>query len=138
MKAPLEYYEAAGIGAWAIHVDGQPVAVVYGDPDTVPALAATRTGQDFLQPERPGRPIIQHGNTDIALSMCELGEPQAERELFPERDELRDPELRLLAHAHEALLRSLPVPETPEWDYDALPADWDEARERAVDAGGPF
>lgn len=135
---PIEHYEAGGIGAWAIHVDGQPVAVVYGDPDTVPALAATRTGQDFLQPERPGRPIIQHGNADIALSMCDLvaPTPAAEHELFPERDDL-DPELRLAAHAYGAALLSIPHPVAPEYE-DPSPGDWDEAYDRAVANGGPF
>lgn len=113
MSLPFEHYEAGGIGAWAIHVDGQPVAVVYGDPDTEPCLTAARTGQPFLIPSRPGRPIIQHGNTDIALSMCELGEPQAEHELFPERDDL-DPELRQVAHAYGATLLAIPRPVAPE------------------------
>lgn len=55
---------------------------------------------------------IIHGNADIELLLAEQDLPGVD--LFPERDDLLDPELRLLSHAYHAALLSSARPAAPE------------------------
>lgn len=55
---------------------------------------------------------ILHGNADIELQLAAHHAP--EPNLFPERDDLRDPELIVLSHAYHAALISSARPAAPE------------------------
>jgi len=157
----VAHFEAAGIVAWAL-VAGTPpklLSVVYSDCtaadqirdewiqrhqprglDVPPDLRAVRYHHGLLgrpDPVDPALPII-HGNADIERSMLGDAAAKPEPDLFPERDDLRDPELQQVAEAYRAALRSIPLPIAPVYDYSDLPADWDQAIERATALGGPF
>lgn len=61
----------------------------------------------------PAFGTIQHGNADIELLLAGAA-PLATADLFPERDDLLDPELVLLAHAYHAALLASARPVAPE------------------------
>jgi len=80
---------------------------------------------------------IHHGNTDIELSMVGASQELHEPPILPGADELVDPELLLAAQGYRLVLRSMPLPDPIDYE-DPSPADWDDARDRAIANGGPF
>lgn len=58
--------------------------------------------------------VILHGNADIDLLLAADAGGAADPVLFPERDDLHDPELVLLSHAYHAALLASTRPSAPE------------------------